>query len=122
MLYFTIEDLEEQERVEASIQNHRHYLIQHFNQVYKTTATDIEIISLRMRYIVTGKVNNKKKRLIVPFTANFLYNPWASDEIEDSVSTINFATYIECGATGPLGSYCDEEECEDSSNIYANPL
>ena len=122
MQNFTNEDLEEQERVEAYIQNHSPYLIQHFNQVYKTTATDIKIISLQMRYVVTDKINNKKKRLTVPFSADFLSNSWASDKVEDSVSTINFATCTECRATGPLGQYCDKEECEDSSNIYADPL
>ena len=72
--------------------------------------TKIFVRPLRHKFIVTALVNGITTKSEIPREEVELFPPIAA------------CTSGDCGCAGPLGSICDQPECLDSRNIFADNL
>ena len=117
---------EEFERASHSLR-----LRQHCEEKYGHPITGIVITSLRYHYIVIGKANDIPFRESVPKSSEFLHQPLIfqidvdqteENDQSDQEEPIPLATCCGCEAVGPIGNPCTESECEDTGNIYSDPI
>ena len=85
---------------------------------------NIQVRSLRNRFIVTGEVEGHQTRKVYLADSIELRNITTTHpSSEDSSSGSNeFAVCCGCEEIGLLGHLCTSQECIDSGNIFTNPL
>ena len=106
-------------------------LRQHCEFKYGYPIEDLCITSLRYNYIVIGRVDTSHFRESIPRSIDFLpqtptysVEPVESsdDEQSDTDDSIPLARCHECDTVGIIGNLCTAPDCEDSGNLYTEPL
>ena len=99
----------------------------HINQ----NITNINVRTLRLRFIVTALVNDTPVRQSIPFEHTNLPTNQSTQDTSESSSNddssynsddIPYAKCIACENVGPIGNLCTDSDCEDSNAIYADPV
>ena len=98
---------------EQDLQNCERLFLHYY---HPATIEQLKIKPLCDRFVVTVLVNNGKKRRVIPLHTIRQFGEVEEDEY------IPLTVCCGCDATGPLGHICDEPECLDSGNIYADIL
>ena len=130
-MQFTAEERKRYDDEQLVRISHSLLLRQHCESKYGYPIEEFFITSLRYSYTVIGRVNTHQFRESIPKTTDFLNStpiytvePAATTDHEDSDSddSIPLARCNECDAIGLIGNLCTTSDCEDSGNLYTEPI
>ena len=130
-MQFTAEERKRYDDEQLVRISHSLLLRQHCESKYGFPIEAFCITSLRSSYTVIGQVNTHQFRESIPKSTDFLtqtlihtVEPAATTDDDESNNddSIPLARCNECDAIGIIGNLCTTSDCEDSGNLYTDPL
>ena len=114
----------------------------YFQQRHGAPIFNFQVLHLRQRYILTGSIVTNgirlvRRREVVSDTAPFLTRrprrPRSTtpsvltivlpqEAFDESLTDVTLARCTNCDDIGIIGNLCNNSDCEDSGNIFADPL